>query len=161
MAFAITQLAGEPVVIVTVDLPLDRHMESLRSAKAHLTRLITESRGQIYIIIDMREQDLAFSDILIGLDELDGDPACWAHLPDAHLVVVGTNPLLPVGAKRLHQQLGLQVDLFETLEDALAHIREVLADSADPASRPESESGADSSDDVNGTSDPDSSASAH
>jgi hypothetical protein len=157
MAFAITQLADEPVVIVTIDLPLDRHMESLRSAKAHLTRLVTESRGPFYVIIDVREQDLAFSDILIGLDELGGDRACWANLPDVHLVAVGTHPLLPIGAKRFRQQLDLQMDTFETFDDALAHIRDALAASADPASRPDSESDTDSDDDATSEADTDSS----
>lgn len=123
MAFAITRLANDPIVIVTVALPLDRHLDSFRSTNQQLNRLAATIEDLLYIIFDTRDQDITFSDILIGLDELDGDPANWIKYPHVTPIGVGTHPMLKVGAKRALQQLRVEFSIFATLDEALADIR--------------------------------------
>lgn len=125
MAFSIIELPDEPIVIVTLDLPLDQHMESLHSLHVQLNHLVAEADGDLlYVVIDVSDQEVGFSDILIGLDVLENDPASWINYSYVQTVVAGSHPMVTIAKKRVFQHLRIQIAVYPTLDDALNHIRD-------------------------------------
>jgi len=128
MPVALVKLPNEPIVIVIGDVPVEDHIGPIRSVFAQIDRLATETRTRMYCIADMRHVSaLSFSDILIILDELRSAPTGSPRDPRVRTCVVGTHDLLPIAIKKLRQQYGLELPLFDTLEDALAAIRDEIA----------------------------------
>jgi hypothetical protein len=136
MAFSIIQLANEPIVIITVDLPLDRHMESLHSTFAQLNHLAAEAEDVLYFVFDVSGQEISFSDILIGVDELETDPASWINFPTVQIAIAGTHPMLAIAKKRIHQHFRVHVAIYALLDDALDRIRDTLGSRADDDDNP-------------------------
>lgn len=126
MVFSTIQLANEPIVIASVDLPLERYLESLRITNACLSQLAADTSGILYLVFDAGDQEVAFSDILIMLDELESDPRSWINYPHVQPVAVGTSPMLRVASKRFRQQVRIDMDVFVSLDVALDHIRAEL-----------------------------------
>jgi len=128
MPVALVKLPNEPIVIVIGDVPVEDHIGPIRSVFAQIDRLATETRTRMYCIADMRHvSDLSFSDILIILDELRSAPTGSPRDPRVRTWVVGTHDLQPIAIKTRRQQYGLELPLFDTLEDALAAIRDEIA----------------------------------
>jgi hypothetical protein len=123
MAFAVTQLPDDPILIVNLAAPLQNHLASIRSVNAQIARIIATTENTLYVVIDGQDIELAFSDILIGISQLEAQPIIWTTDARAQIVIVGTNPMLDIGAKRLKQRLGVKVERYPSLETALNAIR--------------------------------------
>lgn len=123
MAFSTIQLLDEPIVIIAVDLPFDRHLASLQVTNSQLTHLAAQTDGLLYFVFDIGQQDIGFSDILIGIDELDSDPSSWINFSHVQLVIVGDHPMLRIARKRVSQQLHVDMTVYPTMDAALAAIR--------------------------------------
>ncbi len=123
MAFAIRKYSDEPVVVVTVDLPLDRFQSNVHLLGTQVDQLARRfDSPPLYTIIDASELDLSFSDILLLIDEFSqGTPGPFAN-PRVYPIVVGTHPMIGIGVKKVRQRLELQVPWFSTLGEALDHI---------------------------------------
>jgi hypothetical protein len=124
MALAVKKFAGEPIYILSIDLPLERHVESLRSVNAAFNRFISEITDPLYILIDARALAPTFSDILIALELQRGmavvDRSKASHV---HCLLIGEHPMLKIGCKRAKEYLGIDIGWHTTLEAALAHVR--------------------------------------
>jgi hypothetical protein len=141
MVFAVSKLPGEPILIVTLDLPLEQHLQSWRSLTAALARFVTEAERGIAVVFDLRDQEVSFSDILIGISELQASAADWIVDPNMSLVIVGEHPMLDITARRVDQQFHFLPPRFATMEEALAQIRaardaEDDSDDATPSPHP-------------------------
>lgn len=136
MAFAISQLPDEPIIIVTVDLPLDRHLDSFRSTNEQLNHFAATGDELLYVVFDLRGEDVTFSDVIIGVDELDSDPASWIKYPRVILIAVGQHPVLEIAIKRVGQQFHVEMPRFTTLDEALVFIR-ASYDTGSPSDQPD------------------------
>jgi len=123
MPFAVIKLPEEPIVIVSVALPIERHLSSLYSIWVQIDRLAREERGPLYEIVDVRNQDVSFSDILVALDELDDHPPGSIADPRIRTVLVGDHPMLAIAVKKLWQRFSLEIPVFATLDAALDYVR--------------------------------------
>jgi hypothetical protein len=132
MPFAIMQLPGEPVLIVRIEFPLDQHLTSAASINAQLAQLARASSSALYILIDLRDQFPAFSDILIGIQLLTQSES-WIEQHSARPILVGSDPMLGIAVKRVKQQFGVDIARFNKLEDALAYVRDIIAKTDHPA----------------------------
>ena len=126
MPFTITYMPDEPILIVRIELPLDKHVPSAVSINAHLTQLTRASSDDLYILIDLREQTSTFSDVLVGMELLD-KPDSWIALRRAHPILVGSDPMLEIAIKRFRQQFSVDIVHFAALDDALAYVRAEIA----------------------------------
>ena len=132
MAFAVKKLAGEPIYILTIDLPLERYVDNLRSVNAAFSRITSETSDPVYIVVDARSLSPTFSDILVSLDLQKSVGTGWAKASHVHFLLFGEHPLLAVGCKRASEYLGIDLSWRKTLEEALAHIRSETAYRAAP-----------------------------
>lgn len=126
MAFAVKKLPDEPIVIVTVDLPVHEYEQNFKSLSTQLDQLVSSLASPLYTILDVRSLDVAFSDILLLIDLSREFPS--GLLADGRMIwiLVGEHPLLPIAIRRLAQQLGGEFLTFEAIEDTLAFIRDQL-----------------------------------
>jgi hypothetical protein len=126
MPFTVTQLPGEPIVIVKTGLPIDRYLASTLSVNAQLARLAAESRTTFFVLVDASDLTPSFSDVLIGLSTLE-EPGSWIKQRQARGILIGTHPMIDIAAKRLMQQLGVRIIRIQTLQEALDHARAQIA----------------------------------
>lgn len=135
MPSAVIKLPDEPIVIVTIALPIERHLSSLHSVCAQIDRIARQVRRPLYTILDLRGQDLSFSDILLGLDEQKDQPPGSMTDPRVRPIVAGDHPLLAIAQKKARQQLAIEIPVFDTLQIALAYVRAELEGQANHPSR--------------------------
>lgn len=119
MAFAIQQLPEQPTAIITVDVPLACHSDSLRSVIAQMCAIAREYQ-QMACIIDLDGLDLSYSDILLCLDEFKATQS--ENYAQILPVVAGSHPLIAVGIKKIEEQLGITIKQYDTLELACAAV---------------------------------------
>ena len=131
MPFAITQMPDEPILIVKIEVPLEQHLASITSVNTQLAQLMNASSSQIYVLVDLRDQMLSFSDILIGIDLLK-HPDSWIEQRAARPILVGSDPMIGIAVRRFKQQIKINLGHFETLDEALAYARAEIARSDRP-----------------------------
>jgi hypothetical protein len=123
MAFAVKKFSGEPIYILSIDLPLEKYVENLKSVNAVFSRITSESKDPIFILIDGRSLSPTFSDILMGLDLQRSIATGWSKASPVHFLLFGEHPLFEVGCKRARDYLNIDITWYKTLEQALARIR--------------------------------------
>ncbi len=124
MDAVLTRLPDEPIVIVKIRPTLDPQKEVYEIADT-IADMFAEEEGPIYRINDFTDMDLPFGGLVMGLGlETQGRPGSLSD-PRIKTVFVGTSEMVELGAKSARQEHygGLDILLFATLEDALAHIR--------------------------------------
>lgn len=127
MAFAVIQLTNPATLIITVDVPLEDHLPSLRSVFAEVRGLVQDTTQPMGIILDVRTLDVCFSDILFWVDECHrAEPSIFAN-PNLLPFVVGSHPMVAVALRKVKQQLGLSARQFAVLDDALAVLAQETA----------------------------------
>jgi hypothetical protein len=129
MPFAITHFSNEPFIIVTIEVPLDQHMESIWTLAHEVNQLVRAPDSPRYVIFDLRGHVPSFSDIMIGMDML-GRPESWILQPHVRTILVGTHPMIPLSIIRFRNTLHVDILQFDTLEDALTYCRDGRAPSS-------------------------------
>ena len=127
MPASVTRVPNEPIVIVTITPPPDPAHEVSKVAHTIAT-MFREETGPIYRVNDFTAVNLSFGELVVGLGlEAKGDPGTFTD-PRIKTIFVGTSDMVELGAKSARQEHygGLDILLFATLEDALAHIRAEL-----------------------------------
>lgn len=127
MCFTIQQVPGEPVIITTLcdDFDPQRHYSLLWQT---LGELLDGKPGPIYRIIDLRQANLTFSALVMGLAEetRSGHPGS-ASDPRMRGIIVATQELAELIARSFQQEhyggRAAPVPLFGTLDEALAYVR--------------------------------------
>ena len=129
MDAALTRLPDEPIVIVEIQPTLDPQKEVYEIADA-IAEMFEGEEGPIYRINDFTSIDLPFGGLVMGLGlEAQSRPGSLSD-PRIKPIFVGTSDMVELGAKSARQEHygGLEIWLFATLDEALAHIRTELAD---------------------------------
>jgi hypothetical protein len=114
---AVRKISGDPIVIVILDLPIDQYTDSLYSVMSQLDQFASET-GQLYAVIDMRHQNLDYSDMLLILSEQRDVPGSITD-PRVFTLIAGTHPMLKVLVKKAEQLLDIEIPLVDTLDAAL------------------------------------------
>lgn len=127
MAFAVKKISDEPIIIVSLDVPLIRYLSNLRSTYAQIDQIAAACHPPLYRIIDTRSLDLSFGDILLWMDEQSGAPK--GSILDSRLItlMVGTHPLLPAWARRVKQAFNVEIPIYSVLDLAMIEIRTRIA----------------------------------
>ena len=129
MPATVTRLPNEPIVVVKITPPADPQKEVGEVTQA-IAEMFEGKEGPIYRINDFTDANLSFPVLVTGLAlETQGLPGSFSD-PRVKMVFVGTSDMVELGAKSMRQEQygGLDILLFATLDDALAHIRAELAD---------------------------------
>lgn len=106
--------------------PFDPTVDS-QSALEQLTKLLESTTDKLYIISDVRELNASFSDVVIGMAEAAANPDSPLRNDRVVIVTLATGALQKMVVDWLKQsQYGaIQQLLFETEEEAVAHMRQL------------------------------------
>jgi hypothetical protein len=129
MTTEITLLPGEPIMInrpdATFSLAKDIPVDSER-----MLELLDSSNQPLYLIIDVTNVKINFSDLITGMAALTkSNRAVFKHPNIKQIIVVTTSDMLALGAKALKQVQygGLESQVFPTFDEALAYVRQSIA----------------------------------
>ncbi|MFW5748855.1 MAG: hypothetical protein ACOCYT_04495 [Chloroflexota bacterium] len=127
MSFDITVLEDAPVVIVSCYPPFD-FTDEIRQSIRTVGDMLGEDDVRIFRIFDFNKIDLTFSDMVSGLAEKTRDMPGSLRDPRIRTVLVGQHEYVQFKAQALRQtQYGeLDVPVFDTLDEAIAHCRAML-----------------------------------
>lgn len=123
MAFIITRLPGEPIVIAGFDLPLSQHLPDLKAFTAQCARIVDEVDGPLYRIINLVTPQIDYSDVLLFLNDIRQQRPGSTTDPRMRTVAVGTHPMIAIGVRQIRTQFGLEIPIFATLGEALDYVR--------------------------------------
>jgi hypothetical protein len=128
MPFAVTQLPGEPIIIVYLQFPVEEYLGSIRLLKDEIAEIADHTDSPLYTIYDLEKlTEFRFSDISLLHEEARQGPAGSPADPRLRPCIAGTHPLIPVAVNKANQQLGSQMIHCETVEQALAWARAAIA----------------------------------
>lgn len=123
MGFTLVRLPNEPIIIINFKLPLSDDLDAPARIAAEAHRILEEADGVLYSIVNIGDQDLAFSDILLYISTQHEGRAGSTQDVRVRLIAVGTHPLLQTGIKRFQREFSITIPLFTTVDDAVAHAR--------------------------------------
>ncbi len=135
MPFAVTQLPTEPIVLAQFDLS-DINLEgSMQSIQGQIAHIASETPSVLVVLVDLRRQEIHFSDILLMVQHAQADPA--GSLTDRRLriALVGDHPLIEIATRKFNQILGINLGHLVTMDEALAWARDEI-DRSRPAVTP-------------------------
>src|SRR3990172_5255734 len=116
MTFAIRKFPGEPMVVVTVDFPLDRFLPNAHLISIQLDQLANNfTAPPLYTILDLSKLEPSVSDMLLLIDEFSKRTPGPLANPTLYPIVVGSHPIVGIGVKKIQQRLGVPVPWFNTL----------------------------------------------
>ena len=127
--YTMEMLPGEPILLVTftdsfsVKEHYDSFLEKLRGT-------FDEASEPIWMIDHFLDMRLSFSEMVSALGKTTkGSLNVFRHPNFRKLAVISKNDLLVLSSKAMKQVQygGIEVDLYPTLEEALAGIREDIA----------------------------------
>jgi hypothetical protein len=129
VSFTIEQVPGQPILLVTCNPDFDLQRDSLE-IKRRLADLTAAIPGAVCTIYDVRRFKSSFSDVIMGLtasftpDDFEAD---WAR---HQVAVVGAGDLFRLVARSAQQAQfsEFDVEVFDTLEEALTHAHRQLDD---------------------------------
>jgi hypothetical protein len=130
MPFDLSVLPEEPIIISTLISPFDIEKD-LRMLSDRVKYILQETTGTYYYITDTTHLDhISFSMVLSGLVAISKGAASFL-LKDERLnpVIVANSGLARFAAESLSQKQygGLNIRLFNSLEEALAYSRQQIA----------------------------------
>jgi hypothetical protein len=123
MAFAVTRLPGEPIIILQLDVGLEERLSSIESVRNQVIQIAADVPSLLYVLMDMRAQDVKFSDFLLMIQNMPQHPDGTPLDPRIRAAMIGDHPMIEIGVRKLNQSLGLNIATFPTLDAALAWAR--------------------------------------
>lgn len=131
MAPSVIQLPGEPIVIVTIRLPLHDFLEDIPLLNAQIAEILATTQGPVYRISDgSKLDDIGFSDILLWIDQQRTHRSGSVLDPRVIPIGVGSSRIGQAGVRKLAERTGITMPVFETLDEAIAYAREQIAQQA-------------------------------
>jgi hypothetical protein len=130
--FSFKKLSGEPIIVGTISAQFDLGHDAPVVIK-QLQALLDESEEPLYDIADIREVKISFSDLVVALAiATKGEMGVLHHPKLRRFIAVTTNDLTRFGVAALKQaQYGnLSVDVFGSIEEALASVRREIQQEA-------------------------------
>jgi hypothetical protein len=126
MPFVTTRLTNEPIVMLQFDLDEIDRKGSMRSIQDELDRMASESTGRLYVLIDLRWQDIHYSDILLMIEYAGQNSSGNLSDPRLHTALIGDHPLLSIATRKFNLAFGSDIEYFQSMEDALLWARDIL-----------------------------------
>lgn len=117
MTLTIDMHYEERLMVVVSKPPFDPQNENLVPA---LQKFVEKVKGTFFLVVDMREVDISFGDLVTGMAQL-------RQYPGAEMVrisAVGSGEMIKMGVQAAKQKQYGEYDiaLFGTVEEALAHV---------------------------------------
>ena len=130
MAYTITQVPRESIIIVRILTPFNPQLDPIQIMH-DIGKLINHITGTFYTIYDVRELTITFPEVVKGLAS-----SFRSNIPElpvlrarGKMIIVGAGQLIELAAKSAQRLQPEQegIKLFGTVEEAQAHAREQLA----------------------------------
>jgi hypothetical protein len=135
MPFAVTKLPAEPIILVQFDLAETNREDSMRSVQDQINRTASETPAPLYVLVDLRRQDIHFSDILLMIEHGQSHPEGILTDHRLRIILVGDHPLLDIAVRKFNQAFGSEIGHTVTMDEALAWARTEINHST-PAATP-------------------------
>jgi len=130
---SIRQLPGEPIVIVTLTLPVHEYMEEIGNLNAQIAEIARHTPGCLYRISDASHlDDISFSDILLWLMIQLEKQAGSIIDPRIKPIAVGQGIMSEAAIRKVKERFGLEIPMFPTLDQAIQFARNEIALSEQP-----------------------------
>ena len=120
MAVDINILPDEPVIVFTIQAPVDGEKDA-RTTSEKAIEFAHELGQPVYRIVDFSQVNVTFTDILMGISAGTGVPDDLVHT-----YMVGSHELVRLAAESSAQEQyggGIQVQLYASIDEALDAIR--------------------------------------
>jgi hypothetical protein len=130
MSYTFEKLPGEPILLNVLSETYDIGRDASASTE-QLLDLLDTMDVPAFLIIDARGLEMNFGDMVAGLGPATrGEAAVFRHPNIREIVLVTTSNLGNMAAKALGQLQygGLNSSAFETLDEALAYVRDRVAE---------------------------------
>jgi hypothetical protein len=130
VAYTIEQEPGEAIFVIKLSNPFDFQREPAQII-TELYQLSAGTPGTSYVIYDVRDLKVNFSDLVIGLAA-----SFRSNMPELdelktryRMIAVGASDLVKLGVSsaRQLQYGGANIELFDAPDEALAFAREQLS----------------------------------
>lgn len=127
-AFA-EKLPNEPIIILAVSDPSDKLADEMKAAYVDIARWAVEIDGPYIRITDATGLNITFGEFVKVLSAASTSGPGSASDPNATTLLVATDDLVKFAAEALAQEQygNLNIGLFESRDDALAHARAEIA----------------------------------
>jgi hypothetical protein len=139
MPYKISRLGQEPIIVTTLTDPID-WARDIKQTTAQVAALAAEIDGEGFRITDLTKTDVTFSEMMMGLSAVLRSEGGWLSTPDMRPIVVTRQELgreFQAFAAEQKQYGKLHIELFSTLDEAIAYAREQLsAREQSPAATP-------------------------
>lgn len=129
MPVEIRQIDNEPMYVAIFTEPFITEETTPITTKA-LSDALAATDGTVYYISDFTQIKLTFNQLVSGLaDAFAGKVQTPFTNPRLHMIIVGDDEFVRLGAQAAKQEQygSLDIQLFPTIDEAIAHARQKLA----------------------------------
>jgi hypothetical protein len=126
MPYQVSRLGHEPIIIATLTDPID-WAQDIKKTTAHVAALAAEFEGRGFRITDLTQTNVTFSELMMGLATVLRSEGGWLDNPRITPLVVTTQELgreFQAFVAEQEQYAKLHIEIFSTLEQAIAYARE-------------------------------------
>jgi hypothetical protein len=126
MPYQVSRLGHEPIIIATLTDPID-WAQDIKKTTAEVAALAAEIEGRGFRITDLTQAKVTFSELMMGLAAVLRSEGGWLSTPQITPLVVTTQELgreFQAFVAQQEQYGKLQIEIFSTLEQAIAYARE-------------------------------------
>jgi len=125
MSFTIVKYPNEPIIVQTFNADYNVALEMPVSNPAIYSAIDAAPEDKVFLI-DIFNFSIALDDIIKSASTVArGEKSLWHHPKLKQVILVTTDEVLRMSAKGMASQAfgGLQIPVFETLDEALAYAR--------------------------------------
>jgi hypothetical protein len=129
MPYEVRRLGEEPIIVTTLTDPID-WARDIKQTTAQVAALVAEIDGEGFRITDLTRTNVTFSELMMGLAAVLRSEGGWLSTPRIQPLVVTTQELgreFQTFAAEQEQYGRLHIELFPTLDEAIAYAREQLS----------------------------------
>lgn len=126
MSASIERLDNENIAIARYIQPFNPQQD-LSYVKTELEKLLASASGAFHVIVDLSQINLTFGDLVQSMGEtVDPDSEASAKKGRLVFTLVGSDALIKMAADAYAQDQygGMKVELFPSVDAALAHVRQ-------------------------------------
>ena len=129
MSYSVEKLPGEPIVVSTMldDFSVADHLPGMID---ELSALFDSQPEPVYYISDVGHLSLNLEDILFGSTATARGQNPVLHHPNIkRTILVTSSKMIKLAVKGMNSEVfgNIRIDLFETVDEAFAYVREQLA----------------------------------
>jgi hypothetical protein len=124
MAYTVQRIPNEPIIVLKVMNPFNPAKE-VPEQNAEIAKLSQGVTPPVYLISDLSELKISFSDLVVSLAEVKRDEESAFNNKNLVTLTVGSNEMvrLSVEAAKQKQYGGVNIQIFGSVDEAIAHAR--------------------------------------